>query len=110
VRLAAQQRDHLVDEVIHSDSPRTEIIDPIQTVMSGARDVSTRVRQTIGVPPASRGGRAVARLLSDRELDVMRLLARGRNIDEIAAQLSVTPHVVRTCRGRMIRKLAMETA
>jgi len=98
------------DGFVTSDSPRTEIVDAIHTVMSGVRYVSARVRETIGVPPASRGGRAAARLLSDRERDVMRLLAWGRSIGEIAAQLSVTPHVVRSCRGRMIRKLAMETA
>src|SRR5471030_2024163 len=54
---------------VTSDSPRTEVVDAIQTVMSGVRYVSPRVSETIGVTPASRGAKPAARPLSDRELE-----------------------------------------
>jgi len=95
---------------VTSDSSRTDLIGAIQTVMSGVRYVSPHVTETTGVNAASRGARPAARLLSDRELEVMRLLAWGKRVDEIAALLSVTTRAVRTYRGRVIRKLAVETA
>jgi len=95
---------------VTSDSSRTELIDAIHAVMSGVRYVSPRVTETIGVTPSSQGVRPAARLLSDRELEVMRLLAWGKRVEEIAALLSVTTRAVRTHRARVIRKLAMETA
>jgi DNA-binding NarL/FixJ family response regulator len=95
---------------VTSDSSWSELIDAIHTVMSGVRYVGPRVTETIGVTPSSRGVRPAARLLCDRELEVMRLLAWGKRVDEIAALLSVTTRAVRTCRARLIRKLAIETA
>jgi two-component system invasion response regulator UvrY len=95
---------------VTNDSSRREVVDAIRTVMSGVRYVSPRLSEAIGVTRASRGAGSSARLLSDRELEVMRLLASGRSVDEIAALLSVTTQAVRASRGRMIRKLAMETA
>jgi two-component system invasion response regulator UvrY len=95
---------------VTSDSSPTELIDAIHTVMSGVRYVSPRATERSGMTPSSRGGRPAARLLSDRELEVMRLLAWGTRVDEIAVLLSVTLRAVRTCRARVIRKLARESA
>jgi two-component system invasion response regulator UvrY len=95
---------------VTTDSPRTEVVDAIQTVMSGSRYVSRRVTGTIGVTRSSRGARPAARLLSDRELEVMRLLAWGKTVEEIASLLAVTARAVRASRGRVIRKLAMNAA
>ena len=61
-----------------------------------------------GSHPSPPGPRAAGRLsepLTQRELDVVRLVARGRTNDEIAAELYVTHSTVKTHLGNVQRKL-----
>jgi len=53
---------------------------------------NTRVRETLGV--------------SDRELEVLTLLAQGRSNKEIAKQLDVSPNTVKTHVASLFEKLA----
>ena len=48
--------------------------------------------------------------LSDRELQVLGLLAAGRELGEIASQLSLSVKTVGTYRERLKNKLGVETA
>jgi ATP/maltotriose-dependent transcriptional regulator MalT len=52
---------------------------------------NTRVRETLGV--------------SDRELEVLELLASGRSNKEIAQQLNVSPNTVKTHVAKLFGKL-----
>ena len=47
--------------------------------------------------------------LSDRELDVLRLLARGQVYKEIAAELNLSFHTVHTLIRRIYEKLHVHT-
>jgi DNA-binding NarL/FixJ family response regulator len=50
-----------------------------------------------------------AALLSDRELQVLRLVARGYSSQEIAARIFVSPKTVETYRSRLAAKLGLKT-
>ncbi|MDV7399311.1 response regulator transcription factor, partial [Arthrospira platensis SPKY1] len=45
--------------------------------------------------------------LSNREFQVFHLLAQGRTVSEIAAQLSLSANTISTYRGRIFDKLAV---
>jgi two-component system, NarL family, invasion response regulator UvrY len=47
--------------------------------------------------------------LSERELQVLRMLASGRSVKRIAATLSLSPKTVSTYRTRMLEKLGLRT-
>ena len=47
--------------------------------------------------------------LSDRELEVLRLLAAGRPITAISRQLGLSPKTVTTYRARLLHKLRMRS-
>jgi two-component system, NarL family, invasion response regulator UvrY len=47
--------------------------------------------------------------LSDRELQVLRMLGSGRSVKRIAATLSLSPKTVSTYRTRMLEKLRLRT-
>ena len=83
------------------DSSREEVVRALQTVLSGAKYVSPRV----GAMLRSLDSR---RALSDREYEVMRLLASGRTVSEIASLLSLSVRTIRTSRTRVVHKLAMQ--
>jgi two-component system invasion response regulator UvrY len=45
--------------------------------------------------------------LSDRELQILRLIARGRKVKEISQELDVRTKTVETYRSRILRKLGL---
>jgi DNA-binding NarL/FixJ family response regulator len=68
--------------------------------------VTVRLLADLARPPA-RGGRPAMRdPLTGRELDVVRLVARGRTNEEIATELFVALSTVKTHLGSVQRKLA----
>ena len=57
---------------------------------------------------ATRGsGGELVDSLSDRELQVLRLIARGRKVKEISQELDVRTRTVETYRSRILRKLGL---
>jgi DNA-binding NarL/FixJ family response regulator len=47
--------------------------------------------------------------LSDREFEVMRLIASGKTVGEIASLLSLSDSTISTYRARILEKMAMKT-
>jgi DNA-binding NarL/FixJ family response regulator len=47
--------------------------------------------------------------LSNRELEVLRLLAAGLSLKEIAARLDVSPKTVSSFRARVLEKMELRT-
>lgn len=54
-------------------------------------------------------GRPVHDSLSDREFEVLCMIAEGKNVQEIANELSLSPHTVHTYRSRIKEKLNLST-
>lgn len=46
--------------------------------------------------------------LSQRELDVLKLIARGMNNDQIAERLFISPHTVKNHVSNVYRKMGMD--
>jgi len=85
--------------VVHREGPVIEIIDAIRALGSGNGYVATRLSRHLldhmaaSNPPAP--GLAHAEQLTDRELDVLELMAAGMSNAEIGAILSVTERTVK---------------
>lgn len=95
--------------VTKEESP-DEVLRSIRLVMGGHRYVSDKIaaqvmRRLAELPPG-RGREGIAGL-SDRELQVFRMLGEGRNNKEIAQQLSLSPKTVETYRDNIKRKLGL---
>jgi DNA-binding NarL/FixJ family response regulator len=54
-------------------------------------------------------GRALHEALSDRELQVLRLLGSGKTVSEIADQICLSVKTVSTYRARLLEKLRLTT-
>jgi len=88
---------------LQKDSSPEEIIAAVERVASGRRYVSPALAGTIAddvargtVPPHER--------LSDREFEVFRLIAEGKNATEIAELLHLSVKTVSTYRARILEK------
>lgn len=94
---------------ISKESAAGELIGALRKAMSGSKYVSSALAERLAV--ALEKGKAALphELLSDREYRVMWLLAKGESIRGIAAKLAVSPNTVSTYRGRIFRKLRVDS-
>jgi len=89
------------------DSPPLQLVYAIQTVHHGEQYMSPRVltgvvRQYIAQPADFRGGYD---LLSDREREILVLLAEGQSLKEIATRLNLSVKTVDAHKYNLMRKL-----
>jgi two-component system response regulator NreC len=93
------------------DSPREDILDAIRSVAAGraflGRKVSRLLQEDYIEQLRSRGLNDSFDLLTDREREILQLLAEGRANKEVAALLNISPTTVETHRGHILRKLSL---
>jgi two-component system invasion response regulator UvrY len=94
---------------ITKDSPRAELVKAVNKVMSGGRYVSPAVAEKLIFDIAGGTDRAPHETLSDREFEVMRLIASGKTVGEIAEMLSLSDRTISTYRARVLEKMGMKT-
>ena len=95
-------------------TPPDRLVAGIEIVAAGesllAPSLTRRlIEEHVRRPPPTDGVPAVLRELTDRELEVCRLIARGLSNEEIAASLVVAEATVKTHVNRILAKLALRT-
>ena len=83
-----------------------EIVAAIRQVHAGRRYLSADVAREMAL--AQIGGATPLSTLSDREMEVLLLVANGMNIQDIAEKLHVSPKTVATYRYRLFEKLDVQ--
>jgi two-component system, NarL family, invasion response regulator UvrY len=90
------------------ESAPEELLRALDRVIGGHKYLSPAMTQAVadglGGPPQTPHEQ-----LSDRELEVLRLLAAGRPITAISRQLGLSPKTVTTYRARLLHKLRMKS-
>jgi DNA-binding NarL/FixJ family response regulator len=84
-----------------------ELVGAVKTVIAGRRYLSPKASELL-LDDISRGEDEPHRRLSDREFQILRLLAVGRSVGEIASSLSLSVKTVSTYRTRLMEKMHME--
>ena len=95
---------------ITKDSPRAELVKAVNKVMSGGRYVSAALAEKLIFVIAGETDGAPHEALSDREFEVMRLIASGKTVGEIAELLSLSDRTISTYRARILEKMGMKTS
>lgn len=86
-----------------------EIVTAINRVISGDRYVSVALANQLAAQIGDGGTRSTHDTLSQREFQVLRLIASGKTIKEIAADLELSEKTVGTYRTRISEKLHLGT-
>ena len=94
---------------ITKDSPRAEMVNAINKVTKGGRYVSDALAEELVMDLERGSDRPLHETLSDRELEVMRLIASGKTVGEIAVLLSLSDKTISTYRARILEKMRMKT-
>ena len=91
------------------DIPRSELVNAINKVIEGGTYVSSTLAEELVVDLRRGADRPPHELLSNREFEVMRLIASGRTVSEIAELLSLGDSTISTYRARILEKMGMRT-
>ena len=95
---------------VTKDSPRDELVKAINKVSEGRRYVSAAMAETLVLDFERGADRPPHETLSDREFEVMRLIASGKTVSEIADMLSLSDKTISTYRARILEKMGMKTS
>ena len=89
------------------DRPPRELITAVRRILAGGRYISDGLAQTLAESFATEGDEPPHTRLSERELQVLLGLARGRTVTEIGEDLSLSVKTVSTYRARVLQKMDM---
>ncbi|MGD1147037.1 MAG: response regulator transcription factor [Thermoanaerobaculaceae bacterium] len=87
------------------DSGPEELVNAVRKVASGGRYVTMRAAESLAFEVQGRLRQSPHEALSDRELQVLCMIARGKTVNEIAAELTLSAKTVSTYRSRVLAKL-----
>jgi DNA-binding NarL/FixJ family response regulator len=91
------------------DSAPDELVKAIRKVVSGGRYVSSFLAEKLAFEIGTDSSRLPHETLSDREFQVLRGIAAGKSVTEIAAELYLSPKTVSTYRARLLQKMNLTT-
>jgi DNA-binding NarL/FixJ family response regulator len=91
------------------ESAPEELVAAIRKVCQGGIYVTESLAERLATALGPEDKRLPHETLSDRELQVMCLLADGRSAKDIATKLSLSPKTISTYRSRILVKLGIKT-
>lgn len=94
---------------VTKDSPRAEIAKAINKIIGGGKYVSQNLAERLIFDLERGTDRPPHEMLSDREFEVMCLIASGKTVGEIANLLSLSDKTISTYRSRILEKTGMKT-
>ena len=94
---------------LNKDCEAKELLAAIRKVNKGKLYISSYFAELIAGDLSGNKKIAPHDILSDREYQILCMIAAGKRIKDIAEQLSLSPKTVSTYRNRLLQKLNMET-
>lgn len=91
------------------DSAPDELVKAIRKVVSGGKYVSPFLAEKLAFEIGMDSSKLPHETLSDREFQVLRMIATGKAVKEIAAELSLSVKTISTYRARLLQKMNLTT-
>ncbi len=92
------------------ESAPGELAKAIRKILAGGRYVSPALAEKLALSVSKDLTRAPHETLSDREYEVMCLIASGKTVTEIAGELSLSVKTISTYRARVLEKLGVKNS
>lgn len=90
------------------ESAPEELVGAIKKVLAGGRYVSPSLAEKLANYVSGDAQKPPQEKLSDREFQVLRLIASGKIVSEIAQELSLSVKTISTYRSRILEKMGMK--
>jgi two-component system invasion response regulator UvrY len=93
---------------LNKESATEELLGAVHKVLSGRKYVSSSIVEKSGEPlDLENREKPAHEFLSDREMQVLQLIASGKTVSEIAEEISLSVNTISTYRARMLEKLSL---
>lgn len=89
---------------LSKESATDELLVAVRKILSGKKYISTAVAEKMAETLGAKQGHE---LLSDREMQVLQLIASGKIVSEIAEEISLSVNTISTYRARILEKLKL---
>jgi DNA-binding NarL/FixJ family response regulator len=90
------------------ESVTEELVTAIRKVTQGGRFVTPGVAEKLARDLGGQGDKPLYEKLSDREYQIMWMIASGKTVNDIAQQLYLSPNTVSTYRTRILQKMNLK--
>ena len=91
------------------DSAPDQLVAAIRKVVTGGKYVSPSLAEKLAFDLESDTGKPLHETLSDREYEVLCMIALGKTVKEIADKLSLSVKTISTYRARILEKMNMHS-
>jgi len=95
---------------LKKDSAPEELIKAVRKVLAGGRYVSPTLAEKLALELNEGRDRSPHETLSDREFEVLRMIASGKTVTQIAGELHLSATTISTYRARVLEKMNMTTS
>ena len=93
---------------ITKDSSPKDLLGAIRKVASGGRYIAADIAEKIAFEVSAAEPLVPHELLSGRELVILRMLAKGKKVSEIALELDISSKTVSTHKARLMQKMHID--
>jgi len=90
------------------ESAPSELIEAIKRVAQGKKYITSSLAEKLAFEVGANFEKPIHEALSDREYQVLCMLASGRTVNEIAKALSLSIKTISTHRSRILKKMGMK--
>lgn len=94
---------------LSKDTAPDELVKAVQKVLLGKKYISQSIAEKLANSLSAKTDKFLHENLSNREFDVMKLLANGKSVSEIAEVLSLSVTTVSTYRARVMTKMNLRS-
>lgn len=91
------------------ESASDELVNAVQKILHGGKYINASVAEKLLLQLGNEDARPPHELLSDREYQVMCMIASGKEVGGIAEELTLSVKTISTYRARILEKMNMKT-
>ncbi len=91
------------------DSASDELVTAVKRIISGRKYITLSLAEKLANDLETDIDKPIHELISDREFQVLSLIASGKTVSEIAVELSLSVPTISTYRSRLLEKMNMKT-
>jgi len=90
-------------------APAKEFVSAIRKISGGNKYIESSLSESISLKAIDKNNQLSHEKLSDREFEVMRKIASGKRLIDIASDLSLSINTISTYRTRILEKMNMRS-
>lgn len=91
------------------ESAGDELVKAVRYILQGRKYITPSIAEKMASQLTQDTSKQLHELLSDREFNVLKLIASGRTVSEIAEELNLSVGTISTYRARILEKMQLRT-